>query len=82
MTRKQNEILPNFWKKVAKNLHQSLILKPSNIPWVEIACLGEIGQVKSSLNGEISPNLVALILLSFSELNFIPNGILKIYSSN
>ena len=75
VTRKRNTISPNVWKKkwpkILKFLHQSLIWKPKTstlsyfwnlqtnhrfklLVWVKI------GWVKSSLNGEVSPNLVTL----------------------
>jgi hypothetical protein len=55
VTRKQNKIIPNFWKKVAQNTiistsklnekaqntHIKLLLKPSNKSQVEAACFGE-----------------------------------------
>ncbi len=74
VTRKQNKIMPNIWKKwpkmsiskpylKAQNIHIKLLLKPLDESCVEAACLVKIGSVKSSLSGEILPNLVTLMAI-------------------
>jgi hypothetical protein len=70
-----NKSSPNYWKKWPKNTKIStskLNLKAKNIHIKQLKILTtndglkllvwvKIGHVKSSLNGEISPNLVTLV---------------------